>query len=671
MDPEPPNRRTVEPPNALRKSSHRRGGEDETALGAILGPGGSLQKVLPEFEERPAQLRMAQAVAQAIANGEILLAEAGTGTGKTLAYLTPALLSGRKIVVATGTKTLQDQLFFKDIPLLASVLPRRPSASLMKGRANYLCRRNLRRALAETHTRSQRTTLLKIQAWSATSERGDRAELAFLPDPDPFWDDLAAWSETCLGTSCEDYDACFLTRMRQDAAAADLVIVNHHLLLADAILRDSTQFQVIPSYDILVLDEAHLLEDVATDFFGVETSNVRIERLIRDAHREWTSAGAAGDRAIPGHLGRLAEASARFFGDLDLPQGTHRIRPKDLDGIHRTAGLDLSQGLILLHDLIQGLAGKPEGLLACARRGREQAHILRGFLDGESPEEYASSGPPVVRWSERRGRALFLRVSPLDVSTDFRRTILESARAVILTSATLSAAGRFDFLRTRLGIQQAREFCVDSPFDYERQTILYVPRHLPDPRSPDFVDAAAEEIRAILMITQGRALVLFTSLEAMETTSRLLEGRLPFSLMVQGQAPRTQLLDRFREEVASVLLATRSFWQGVDVVGEALSCVIIHKLPFGFPGDPTLEARLEHIQRQGGDPFRDYQLPSAIITLRQGLGRLIRSGQDRGALCILDGRLLSRAYGRAFVDSFPPCPMTTAREDLRRFFGGQ
>jgi ATP-dependent DNA helicase DinG len=229
---------------------------------------------------------MAQAVAQAIANGEILLAEAGTGTGKTLAYLTPALLSGRKIVVATGTKTLQDQLFFKDIPLLASVLPRRPSASLMKGRANYLCRRNLRRALAETHTRSQRTTLLKIQAWSATSERGDRAELAFLPDPDPFWDDLAAWSETCLGTSCEDYDACFLTRMRQDAAAADLVIVNHHLLLADAILRDSTQFQVIPSYDILVLDEAHLLEDVATDFFGVETSNVRIERLIRDAHRE-------------------------------------------------------------------------------------------------------------------------------------------------------------------------------------------------------------------------------------------------------------------------------------------------------------------------------------------------------------------------------------------------
>jgi ATP-dependent DNA helicase DinG len=409
---------------------------------------------------------------------------------------------------------------------------------------------------------------------------------------------------------------------------------------------------------------------VATDFFGVETSNLRIERLVRDAQREWTSAGApaAGDRVLPAHLSRLAEASARFFGGLGLPEGTHRIRPGDLDGIHRTAGLDLTQALVLLHDLIQGLPGKPEGLLACARRAREQAQVLRGILDGGGPGENASGAPPVVRWSERRGRALFLRVSPLEVSTDFRRTILESARAVILTSATLSAAGRFDFLRTRLGIQAAREFAVDSPFDYSRQAILYVPSHLPDPRSPGFVEEAAEEIRGILTVTQGRALVLFTSLEAMETTHHLLDGRLSFPLMVQGQASRTRLLERFREEVASVLLATRSFWQGVDVVGEALSCVVVHKLPFGFPGEPVLEARLEHIQRQGGDPFREYQLPSAIITLRQGLGRLIRSGQDRGALCILDNRLLSRGYGRAFLESLPPCPVTTAREDLERFF---
>jgi len=654
--------------DGMKRASRRSGAEDETALAAVLGSRGSLQKALPEFEERPAQLRMARAVGQAIADGAILLAEAGTGTGKTLAYLVPSLLSGRKTVVATGTKTLQDQLFFKDIPLLASVLPRKFTASLMKGRANYLCRRRVRRALAETRTRSQRTTLLRIQAWAATSERGDRAELAFLPDPDPLWDDLAAWSETCLGTSCEDYDQCFLTRMRQEAAAADLVIVNHHLLLADAVLRDSTQFRVIPSADVLVLDEAHLLEEVATDFFGVETSNVRIERLVRDAHREWTSAGGAGsggDRAIPAHLSRLAEASARFFGGLDLLEGTHRIRPGDLAGIHRTAVLDLTQGLIVLHDLIQGLAGKPEGLLACARRSREQARILRGFFEEENLEEHS------VRWSERRGRALFLRISPLDVSTDFRRTILESARAVILTSATLTAAGRFDFLRTRLGIPQAREFRVDSPFDYPHQAILYVPRHLPDPRSPGFVQAAADEIRRILAITQGRALILFTSLEAMETTYGLLEGRLPFPLMLQGQAPRTQLLARFREEVASVLLATRSFWQGVDVVGEALSCLIIHKLPFGYPGEPVLEARLEHIQRQGGDPFRGYQVPSAIITLRQGLGRLIRSGQDRGALCILDGRLHSRGYGRAFLESLPSCPVTTAREDLERFFGAR
>ncbi|MGD0265436.1 MAG: ATP-dependent DNA helicase [Candidatus Methylomirabilota bacterium] len=654
----------------MRRNPRRIEGEAASGLATALGPRGWLCGVLPEFEYRVAQLQMAEAVEQAIALGETLLAEAGTGTGKTLAYLTPAILSGRKTLIATGTKTLQDQLFFKDMPLLASALPRKFVPSLMKGRGNYLCRRNLRRALEETHTRSQRQALLKIQAWSAKTARGDRAELAFLPEPDPLWDDIAAWSESCLGTSCEDYEDCFLTRMRQEAAAADVVIVNHHLLLADAVLRDRSQFQILPSYDVLVMDEAHLLEDVATDFFGVEISNLRVERLVRDTHREWVSARATGaaDPTIPSQLSRLAEASARFFQILDLPEGTRRLRPDSLEGICREAGQALIQDLVLLHDLVQAATGKPEGLLACARRAREQAGILAGLLDAPGEASDAAAGPAMVRWAERRGRGIFLRVSPLDVSEEFHRTILESAEAVILTSATLSAAGRFDFLRSRLGIREAREFQAASPFDYARQAILYVPRHLPDPRSPRFVDAAVEEICGILEITRGRALVLFTSLEAMETTHRLMDGRVPFPLMVQGQAPRTELLDRFREDVASVLFATRSFWQGVDVVGEALSCVIIHKLPFGFPGDPVLEARLEYIQRQGGDPFWEYQVPSAIITLRQGLGRLIRSGQDCGALCILDNRLLSRAYGRAFLESLPPCSVTSLREDVRRFF---
>ena len=654
----------------MRRNPRRIEGEAASGLTAALGPRGWLCGVLPEFEYRAAQLQMAEAVEQAIALGETLLAEAGAGTGKTLAYLTPAILSGRKTLIATGTKTLQDQLFFKDIPLLASALPRKFVPSLMKGRGNYLCRRNLRRALEETHTRSQRQALLKIQAWSAKTARGDRAELAFLPEPDPLWDDIAAWSESCLGTSCEDYEDCFLTRMRQEAAAADVVIVNHHLLLADAILRDRSQFQILPSYDVLVMDEAHLLEDVATDFFGVEISNLRVERLVRDTHREWVSARATGaaDPSIPSQLGRLAEASARFFQILDLPEGTRRLRPDTLEGICREAGQALVQDLVLLHDLVQAATGKPEGLLACARRAREQAGILAGLLDAPGEASEGGAGPPVVRWAERRGRGIFLRTSPLDVSEDFRRTILESAEAVILTSATLSAAGRFDFLRSRLGIHEAREFQAVSPFDYARQAILYVPHHLPDPRGPGFVNAAAEEICGILEITRGRALVLFTSLEAMETTHRLVDGQVPFPLMVQGQAPRTELLDRFREDVASVLFATRSFWQGVDVVGEALSCVIIHKLPFGFPGDPVLEARLEYIQQQGGDPFWDYQVPSAIITLRQGLGRLIRGGQDCGALCILDNRLLSRGYGRMFLESLPPCPVTSLREDVCRFF---
>jgi ATP-dependent DNA helicase DinG len=626
--------------------------------------------MLSEFEFRPAQLQMARAVEEVIEVGGTLLAEAGTGTGKTLAYLVPAILSGRKILVATGTKTLQDQLFFKDIPLLASALPRKFMTSLMKGRGNYLCRRALRRGLEETHSRPQRQALLKIQAWSATSVRGDRAELAFLPEPDPLWDDIAAWSETCLGTSCEDYTDCFLTRMRQEAGAADVVIANHHLLLADAVLRDRGQFQVIPSYDVLVVDEAHLLEEVATDFFGVEISNLRVERLVRDTLREWAGSGAAdvGDRSLPGQLTRLAEISARFFRSLDLSEGTRRLRPDALEGMCREAGQQLVGALILLHDLAQAAAEKPEGLLMCARRAREQAAAITGFLEAPRERSDSDAGPAKVRWAERRGRGIFLRTSPLDVSADFRRTILESAEAVILTSATLSAAGRCDFLRNRLGIQEAREFQAASPFDYTHQAILYVPRHLPDPRSPGFVEAAAEEICGILQITQGRALVLFTSLEAMETTHRLVDGRIAFPLMVQGQAPRRELLERFREDVASVLFATRSFWQGVDVVGEALSCVIIHKLPFGFPGDPILEARLEYIQQQGGDPFWDYQVPSAIITLRQGLGRLIRSEQDRGALCILDRRLLSRGYGRAFLESLPPCRVTSELEDLLRFF---
>ncbi len=643
----------------------------ETAgLGWLFGPRGIFATAVPEFEYRPAQLRMADAVERAIETGETLLAEAGTGTGKTLAYLVPAILSGKKTVIATGTKTLQEQLFFKDIPLVARSLPKRFVASLMKGRANYLCRRSLRRALTETHTRPDRQRLVKIQKWSAASTRGDRAELDFLPDADPLWDDVAAWSETCLGSACEDYESCFLTRMRQEAAAADVVIVNHHLLLADAALRDDSLFQVIPSYATLILDEAHLLEDVATDFFGTEISNLRVERLIRDTEREWRIA-AAGDATVPTHLIRLAEVSARFFRAVDFGDGARRVRHEALESLSGAAGGDLIQHLTLLRDLIHALPGKPEGLQGCARRAGEQVAVLRDFLRPASDAASVGGERPQVRWSERRGRALVLRTSPLDVSADFRRTVLDSAETVVLTSATLSAAGRFDFLRGRLGIERAREFQVPSPFEYRDQAILYIARHLPDPRQRSHLEEAADEIRGLLEITVGRALILFTSVEAMETTHRMLQGTVPFPLMVQGEAPRTQLLERFRQDVASVLLATRSFWQGVDVVGEALSCLIVHKLPFGFPGDPILEARLEYLQQQGGDPFWEYQVPSAVITLRQGLGRLIRSGQDRGALCILDPRLLTRGYGRAFLESLPPCEVTSDREALRRFFGDQ
>jgi ATP-dependent DNA helicase DinG len=626
----------------------------------VFGPGGRLSTILPGYEYRPAQLRMALAVQAAIDAGEVLLAEAGTGTGKTLAYLAPAILSGRKTVVATGTKTLQEQLFTKDVPLLAAALPVTFAASLMKGRSNYLCRWRLRHRLSQPLTAAERGRLHALQRWSSDSPRGDRTEVDWLPDAEALWSDVAASAETCLGGGCPDFDTCFLTRMRQAAVAADLVIVNHHLLLADAVLRDSTAFQVIPTYEVLILDEAHLLEEVATDFFGEEISNLRVERLIRDVQHElvaWRQ-----DLPVAGHLGLLGELCTRFFAALRPAEGSRRLRPETLADLG-DAGRDLAEGLSLLHDLLQAVPQKSEGLTGCARRASAQVRTLSAFFCPGGPEQ-----PPAVRWSERRGRAVFLRSTPLDVAGDFSRAILEPPRSTILASATLSAGGRFDFIRNRLGISEAREFSSPSPFDYEGQAVLYVPRHLPDPRDPGFLQAAAEEIRVILTASRGRALILCTSVEAMEATHAWLARGPAFPLMVQGEAPRGRLLERFRTEVDSVLLATRSFWQGVDFAGETLSCLIVHKLPFGFPGDPVLEARLEHIREQGRQPFWEYQVPSAILTLRQGLGRLIRTGHDRGALCILDGRLHSRGYGRAFLESLPPCPLTTDLEDVRKFF---
>ncbi len=634
-------------------------------LDRIFGPRGGLATAIPSYEERRGQRKMAHAVAEAIQTGDILLAEAGTGIGKTLAYLVPALLSGKKTVVSTGTKTLQDQLFLKDVPLLARALPFSFRASLMKGRGNYLCLRSVRHALSERHTRAERQKLLQIQRWSTDSPRGDRAELDFLADSDPLWDDIAAWSDTCVGSTCQDFDRCFLTRMRQDAAAADLVIINHHLLFADAALRDGSMFHLIPPAAVLILDEAHLLEDIATEFFGTDVSSVRIERLVSDALREWTDLGSD-DPSFAAHVRHVAEACGRFFSSLPVANGMQRLRPEALDGLPSSAGRQLCEALILFHDLVAALPGKPEGLLGCARRARESAGVLELFL--QPPND---SGPPVVRWTERRSRSVHLRTSPLDVADHVRRTILESAGTVVFTSATLTAASGFEFIRTRLGIDRARELRAPSPFDYAEQAILYIPRHLPDPRHPAFLDEAADEIRRILAISRGRALVLFTSIEAMEVTYGLVHGRVPFPFIMQGEAPRSELLDRFRRDVASVLFATRSFWQGVDVTGESLSCLIVHKLPFGFPGEPVLQARLEYLASQGEDPFWSYQVPTAIIALRQGLGRLIRSQNDRGALCILDGRVQSRGYGRAFLDSLPPCPVTEERADVARFFASE
>jgi ATP-dependent DNA helicase DinG len=620
---------------------------------------GPLARVLPGFEERTAQRKLSEAVADVLDQGGLLLAEAGTGTGKTLAYLLPAIELGRRVVVSTGTKNLQEQLVQKDIPILARALGRELSVAVMKGRANYLC---LLRFSSFTKAGSFRRAdeipvFRSVEAWAPETETGDRAEVGDLPDSVDFWREISAASENCIGQSCSLFDACFVTKMRQRALEADLVVVNHHLLCADLAVKDGSYGEVIPPYDSVVLDEAHLIEDVATQYFGVQVSSHRLEELCRDVERE-LKAASLDARELRAEVEGTRLRGERLFSLLSrakpgrLAPGwmTTRIAEESLGLLERLEGL--RTGLLAVPDAPESLAGLAGRTLALTG---ELAFLLQAQSDDH------------VYFVETRGRGVFLRATPIDVSERLRELLFDRVRAAVLTSATLAVDGGFTYVKDRLGIEPRSELLLASPFHFEEQAVLYVPRGMPEPMAPGFVDRAAEEVVRLLELSQGRAFVLFTSYANMNAVAERIAGRIDYPLFMQGEAPKPQLLDAFRATKHAVLLATTSFWQGVDVAGEQLSCVIVDKLPFASPGDPVVAARIERLQSRGQNAFGEYQVPVAVLMLKQGLGRLIRTGSDRGILAVLDSRLVRKAYGRRFLESLPPARLVHDLAEVARF----
>jgi ATP-dependent DNA helicase DinG len=667
---------------------------------AVFAGDGSLSRTLASFEPRASQRTMAQAVARTLETGGVLLAEAGTGTGKTLAYLVPAILSGQRVLVSTGTKNLQEQIYTKDLPLLAGLLPVRFTATCMKGRGNYLCLHRFEqfRQAAAFRTEADRLHFLLVEAWAGRTQTGDRGEIEELPDDLPFWPQIAATTENCLGSDCPQFADCHVTRMRQRAAESDVVIVNHHLLCADAAVRHHAFGEVIPECPAVVIDEAHQLEDVATQYFGIAVSTYRVDELVGDVERVLrlrTGIDPSQAAAMRSAALRINAAAVTFFGIVGTPgllrapegdgtaaMGTAgafaaaaRLRrdtrsPGLFDERVRVtgeslapageAGLGLLEALGALEGAVAAIKEPPEDVRALGKRATQLRDELRFFLRADDAA--------FVFFVETRGGGIFLRALPIDVSSIVRELLLERTRTTVLTSATLTVGGSFDYVKGRLGIGDADAVILPSEFDHARQAVLYLPSRMPDPRQPEFVARAADEILGILQQTEGRAFALFTSYAALRAVHQRIGPALPYPLLVQGSAPRGVLLEQFKRTPNAVLLATSSFWQGVDVVGEALSCVIIDKLPFASPGDPVVSARMEAITNRGGDPFGEYQVPLAILTLLQGLGRLLRHREDRGVLAILDPRLQTMGYGRRFLASLPPAPITRKLDDIGRFF---
>src|SRR5216683_1434564 len=652
----------------------------------IFGHDGLIAKAHPEYEHRPGQIQMAEAVVRAFEQKRHLIVEAGTGTGKTLAYLVPAIAaacgSGARIVISTGTKNLQEQLMDKDIPFLQEVLPEKFRAAVMKGRNNYACLHRIKQAesMPVLEGLDQIDQFDEVFRWVTQTETGDRAELSNLPEHLPFWRHIDARSDTCLGQQCPDFEPCFITRMRQRAIDADIIVVNHHLFFADLALRNGAYGAVLPDYAAVILDEAHQIEDVASEYFGSQVSNYQIDDLLNDlsglkieaneTNRELTRISARIQRYADmfwisfregrGLEGRFALTPRGISptGKEDFNAGTDAGEPQA--GMPALPYHALDNALNRLETTLDVLKDAPADTESILRRTRQLRFDLNFIIKGADKK--------FVYWLERRGRGVFLRASPIDVSGLLQDKLFEKVPTVVLTSATLSSAGNFNFIRERLGLDTAEEMIAESIFDFENQAVLYLPPQMPDPRSPQWGAAAAAEVVKIVSATEGRAFVLSTSNAGMNELYERVASQIDFPCFVQGSTSKGALLRKFRETPNAVLFATASFWQGVDVRGEQLSCVIIDKLPFAVPSDPIIAARQRYIEEEGGSSFYEYSVPQAIISLKQGLGRLIRSTTDRGVLAVLDPRLWTKMYGQTFLKSLPPCRVTSEIDDLAGIF---
>jgi len=632
-------------------------------ISEILGPEGLLSSCVEGFSYRPQQEEMAQAVLDAMQHGEVLISEAGTGTGKTFAYLVPALISGQKVVISTGTKNLQDQLFHRDLPRIREALAVPADVALLKGRANYLCIHRMEMTLLEGRLSGRETVdqLMQVKRWSGRTRSGDVAELSEIPEDARIWPLVTSTTENCLGQECESYSSCHLVEARRRAQEADLVVINHHLLCADFALKEEGFGELLPGADCFVVDEAHQLPEVAGSFFGSGVSGRQLLDLCRDIDTEY--------RREAGDIKTVTEASAalakqvrdlRLLFGIDLRRGPW----SEIAGDNRIqSALDrLQQQLQEMEELLKAVSGRGKGLESCLSRCQSIARTLADLGDDES------SNADYIRWFETYRQSFRLNRTPLDISGLFHSRMSQHPGSWIFTSATLAVGDSFEHFQRQLGLQEARTALWESPFDYAQQALWFVPRGMPQPRERGYNQAVLEVAVPVIEASRGRAFLLFTSHRALREAAEALEQRLDYPLLVQGSMPKGELLARFRKLGNAVLLGTASFWEGVDVRGEALSCVIIDKLPFASPGDPVLQARIDALRKQGGNPFMEFQVPQAAIALKQGAGRLIRDERDRGVLVICDPRLLKRGYGHVFLESMPAMARTRELADVVGFF---